>query len=132
MDGTIRKRVLVTGGAGFIGSHLCTRLVITGDDVICLDNYFTGIKDNVAALMAEPNFELLRHDVTFPLYAEVDEIFNISFTASTDMMSRWLGIHIPNFMENHFFQIYCFSKGETSLGIFLLDKNLICYIYAYG
>jgi len=82
MNGTIRKRVLVTGGAGFIGSHLCARLVMAGDDVICLDNYFTGIKDNVAALLAEPNFELLRHDVTFPLYVEVDEIYNLACPAS--------------------------------------------------
>ena len=82
MRGTTRKRVLVTGGAGFIGSHLCARLVAAGDDVICLDNYFTGVKDNIAALMAEPNFELLRHDVTFPLYVEVDEIYNLACPAS--------------------------------------------------
>ena len=82
MSGTTRKRVLVTGGAGFIGSHLCARLVAAGDDVICLDNYFTGVKDNIAALMAEPNFELLRHDVTFPLYVEVDEIYNLACPAS--------------------------------------------------
>ncbi|MEE2761215.1 MAG: UDP-glucuronic acid decarboxylase family protein [Pseudomonadota bacterium] len=82
MNGTIRKRVLVSGGAGFIGSHLCARLVMAGDDVICLDNYFTGIKDNVATLLAEPNFELLRHDVTFPLYVEVDEIYNLACPAS--------------------------------------------------
>ena len=78
MSGTTRKRVLVTGGAGFIGSHLCARLVAAGDDVLCLDNYFTGVKDN----MAEPNFELLRHDVTFPLYVEVDEIYNLACPAS--------------------------------------------------
>jgi UDP-glucuronate decarboxylase len=82
MSGTNRKRVLVTGGAGFIGSHLCARLVAAGDDVICLDNYFTGVKDNVAPLLAEPNFELLRHDVTFPLYVEVDEIYNLACPAS--------------------------------------------------
>ena len=82
MSGTTRKRVLVTGGAGFIGSHLCARLVAAGDDVICLDNYFTGVKDNIAALMAEPNFELLRHDVTFPLYVEADEIYNLACPAS--------------------------------------------------
>ena len=82
MSGTTRKRVLVTGGAGFIGSHLCARLVAAGDDVICLDNYFTGVKDNIVALTAEPNFELLRHDVTFPLYVEVDEIYNLACPAS--------------------------------------------------
>ena len=77
-----RKRILVTGGAGFIGSHLCQRLVTAGDDVICLDNYFTGTKDNIAGLMGETNFELLRHDVTFPLYVEVDEIYNLACPAS--------------------------------------------------
>jgi UDP-glucuronate decarboxylase len=82
MNGTTRKRVLVTGGAGFIGSHLCASLVADGDDVICLDNYFTGVKDNVAPLMDAPNFELLRHDVTFPLYVEVDEIYNLACPAS--------------------------------------------------
>ena len=82
MSGTTRKRVLVTGGAGFIGSHLCARLVAAGDDVICLDNYFTGVKDNIVALTVEPNFELLRHDVTFPLYVEVDEIYNLACPAS--------------------------------------------------
>jgi UDP-glucuronate decarboxylase len=73
---------LVTGGAGFIGSHLCERLVAAGDDVICLDNYFTGVKDNIAALLPQTNFELLRHDVTFPLYVEVDEIYNLACPAS--------------------------------------------------
>ncbi len=82
MNGTTRKRVLVTGGAGFIGSHLCAALVEAGEDVICLDNYFTGVKDNVAPLMDAPNFELLRHDVTFPLYVEVDEIYNLACPAS--------------------------------------------------
>ena len=78
----VRKRILVTGGAGFIGSHLCERLVGDGHDVICLDNYFTGAKDNVTALMGKANFELLRHDVTFPLYVEVDEIYNLACPAS--------------------------------------------------
>jgi len=78
----VRKRILVTGGAGFIGSHLCERLVSEGHDVICLDNYFTGTKDNVAKLMGRSNFELLRHDVTFPLYVEVDEIYNMACPAS--------------------------------------------------
>ncbi|MDC0190915.1 SDR family oxidoreductase [Rhodospirillales bacterium] len=76
------KKVLVTGGAGFIGSHLCERLVADGNDVICLDNYYTGTKINVKNLAELPNFELLRHDVTFPLYVEVDEIFNLACPAS--------------------------------------------------
>jgi len=77
-----RKRVLVTGGAGFLGSHLCERLLDRGDDVICLDNFFTGTKDNILQLLANPCFELLRHDVTFPLYVEIDEIFNLACPAS--------------------------------------------------
>ncbi len=79
---SISKKVLVTGGAGFIGSHLCERLVAEGDDVICLDNYYTGTKTNVKSLAELSNFELLRHDVTFPLYVEVDEIFNLACPAS--------------------------------------------------
>jgi UDP-glucuronate decarboxylase len=78
----LRKRVLVTGGAGFLGSHLCERLLAEGNDVICLDNFFTGTKDNVAHLLGEPHFELMRHDVTFPLYVEVDEIYNLACPAS--------------------------------------------------
>ena len=78
----VRKRVLVTGGAGFLGSHLCDRLVERGDDVIALDNYYTGTKDNVAHLLDHSNFELMRHDVTFPLYVEVDEIYNLACPAS--------------------------------------------------
>jgi UDP-glucuronate decarboxylase len=77
-----RKRVLVTGGAGFLGSHLCERLLRDGDDVLCVDNYFTGRKDNIAHLMGNPNFEAMRHDVTFPLYVEVDEIYNLACPAS--------------------------------------------------
>mgnify|MGYP000082525751 CR=1 FL=1 len=77
-----RKRVLVTGGAGFIGSHLCERLVAAGDDVLCVDNFFTGTKDNVAGLLDMSNFEIMRHDVTFPLYVEVDEIYNLACPAS--------------------------------------------------
>ena len=77
-----RPRVLVTGGAGFLGSHLCERLLEQGKDVICLDNYFTGTKDNIIRLMDNPHFELLRHDVTFPLYVEVDEIYNLACPAS--------------------------------------------------
>ncbi|HWF63440.1 MAG TPA: UDP-glucuronic acid decarboxylase family protein [Rhizomicrobium sp.] len=77
-----RKRVMVTGGAGFIGSHLCERLLARGEDVLCVDNFFTGTKDNVAQLLASPHFELMRHDVTFPLYVEVDEIYNLACPAS--------------------------------------------------
>ncbi|KAG8149324.1 UDP-glucuronic acid decarboxylase family protein [Burkholderia catarinensis] len=77
-----RKRILVTGGAGFLGSHLCERLVELGHDVLCVDNYFTGTKQNVAALLGNPSFEALRHDVTFPLYVEVDEIYNLACPAS--------------------------------------------------
>ncbi|GAB1393996.1 SDR family oxidoreductase [Rhodocyclaceae bacterium] len=76
------KRILVTGGAGFLGSHLCDRLVARGDDVLCVDNFFTGSKQNVSHLLERPNFELMRHDVTFPLYVEVDEIYNLACPAS--------------------------------------------------
>ena len=76
------KRVLVTGGAGFLGSHLCERLLANGDDVLCVDNFFTGDKDNVAHLVGHPRFELMRHDITFPLYVEVDEIYNLACPAS--------------------------------------------------
>ena len=76
------KRVLVTGGAGFLGSHLCERLVAAGDDVLCVDNFFTGRKDHVAHLLSRSNFEMLRHDVSFPLYVEVDEIYNLACPAS--------------------------------------------------
>jgi UDP-glucuronate decarboxylase len=82
MRSTNRKRVLVTGGAGFLGSHLCERLLNDGDDVLCIDNFFTGSKDNIAHLVANPHFELMRHDVTFPLYVEVDEIYNLACPAS--------------------------------------------------
>jgi UDP-glucuronate decarboxylase len=77
-----RKRIMVTGGAGFLGSHLCERLVREGHDVLCVDNYFTGRKDNIAALLGNPRFEAMRHDVTFPLYVEVDEIYNLACPAS--------------------------------------------------
>ena len=76
------ERVLVTGGAGFLGSHLCERLVARGDDVLCLDNFFTGSKSNIAHLLGLPNFELIRHDVTNPLYVEVDAIYNLACPAS--------------------------------------------------
>lgn len=77
-----RKRVMVTGGAGFLGSHLCERLLNEGHEVLCVDNFYSGTKDNVAHLMGNPHFELMRHDVTFPLYVEVDEIFNLACPAS--------------------------------------------------
>jgi UDP-glucuronate decarboxylase len=79
---TLRPRTLVTGGAGFLGSHLCEQLLADGHDVICLDNFFTGAKDNILHLHDNPHFELLRHDVTFPLYVEVDEIYNLACPAS--------------------------------------------------
>uniref|UniRef100_A4SDT8 UDP-glucuronate decarboxylase n=1 Tax=Chlorobium phaeovibrioides (strain DSM 265 / 1930) TaxID=290318 RepID=A4SDT8_CHLPM len=76
------KKVLVTGGAGFLGSHLCERLLAEGHDVLCVDNFFTGTKQNILHLMGNPRFELMRHDVTFPLYVEVDEIYNLACPAS--------------------------------------------------
>jgi UDP-glucuronate decarboxylase len=82
MKDTRRNRVLVTGGAGFLGSHLCERLLAHGQDVLCVDNFFTGTEDNIRHLLANPRFELLRHDVTFPLYVEVDEIYNLACPAS--------------------------------------------------
>ena len=77
-----RKRVLITGGAGFLGSHLCARLLADGHDVLCVDNFFTGTKENILDLLSNPHFELMRHDVTFPLYVEVDEIYNLACPAS--------------------------------------------------
>ena len=77
-----RKRCLVTGGAGFLGSHLCKRLLIEGNEVIAVDNFYTGTKDNIVELLDNPNFELVRHDITFPLYVEVDEIYNLACPAS--------------------------------------------------
>ena len=79
---SVPKKVLITGGAGFIGSHLCERLLSDGNDVLCVDNYFTGAKDNIADLLDNPRFEIMRHDVTFPLYVEVDEIYNLACPAS--------------------------------------------------
>ena len=76
------KRILVTGGAGFLGSHLCERLLAEGNEVLCVDNFFTGTKANIAHLLDNPYFEFMRHDVTFPLYVEVDEIFNLACPAS--------------------------------------------------
>jgi len=78
----MRKRILVTGGAGFIGSHLCERLLEEGNEVICVDNFFTGSKENIKHLLGNPYFEVLRHDITFPLYVEVDEIYNLACPAS--------------------------------------------------
>jgi UDP-glucuronate decarboxylase len=77
-----RKRVLVTGGVGFLGSHLCERLLQDGHEVLCVDNFFTGTKDNVAHLLDNSRFEVMRHDITFPLYVEVDEIYNLACPAS--------------------------------------------------
>jgi UDP-glucuronate decarboxylase len=82
------SRVLVTGGAGFLGSHLCDSLIARGDEVICVDNLFTGSKQNIKHLLAHPNFEFLRHDVTFPLYIEVDRIFNLACPASPVQYQR--------------------------------------------
>ncbi len=82
MPSLVRKRVLVTGGAGFLGSHLCERLLADGHDVLCVDNYFTGARDNIAPLLGSPHFEMLRHDVSTPLLAEVDEIYNLACPAS--------------------------------------------------
>jgi len=82
MSSLLAKKILVTGGAGFIGSHLCERLVARGDDVLCLDNFFTGAKANIAHLLKADNFELLRHDVTVPLVVEIDEIYNLACPAS--------------------------------------------------
>src|SRR5437660_1764805 len=76
------RRILVTGGAGFIGSHLCERLLAQGDEVLCVDNFFTATRPNIASLLSNPRFELLRHDVCFPLYVEVDKIYNLACPAS--------------------------------------------------
>lgn len=78
----MKKRILVTGGAGFLGSHLCERLLDAGQDVLCVDNYFTGTKENITRLTGNPHFEIMRHDVCFPLYVEVDEIYNLACPAS--------------------------------------------------
>lgn len=78
----LKKRVLVTGGAGFLGSHLCEKLLYLGHDVVCVDNFFTGTKSNIVHLLDNPYFEILRHDITFPLYVEVDEIYNLACPAS--------------------------------------------------
>ncbi len=82
MKELLQKRILVTGGAGFLGSHLCEHLLRKGEEVLCVDNFYTGTKRNIAHLLDEPYFELLRHDITFPLYVEVDEIYNLACPAS--------------------------------------------------
>jgi len=82
MRDLMRPRTLVTGGAGFLGSHLCERLLARGEDVLCVDNFFTGTRDNLAGMLGHPRFELMRHDVTFPLYVEVDGIYNLACPAS--------------------------------------------------
>ena len=76
------KRILVTGGSGFLGSHLCERLLSVGNEVLCVDNFYTSSKRNIAHLMENKNFEIIRHDITFPLYIEVDEIYNLACPAS--------------------------------------------------
>jgi UDP-glucuronate decarboxylase len=78
----LKKRIMITGGGGFLGSYLCERLLVEGCDVLCVDNYFTGTKDNIRHLFENPNFEFIRHDITFPLYVEVDEIYNLACPAS--------------------------------------------------
>ncbi len=82
MKNSLSKRIMVTGGAGFLGSHLCERLLREGHEVLCVDNFYTGSKDNMLELLSSPHFELMRHDVTFPLYVEVDEIYNLACPAS--------------------------------------------------
>ena len=79
---TISKRILVTGGAGFLGSHLCDRFLSEGHEVICVDNFYSSTKQNIQHMMGNPSFEFIRHDVTFPLYLEVDEIYNMACPAS--------------------------------------------------
>ena len=82
MSKLINNRILITGGAGFLGSHLCDKLLENGNDVICVDNFFTGSKDNIVHLLDNPYFELIRHDITLPLHLEVDEIYNLACPAS--------------------------------------------------
>ena len=79
---TMRKRILITGGAGFLGSHLCKYLLSEGNEVLCLDNFYTGSKDNIVDLLSNPYFEIIRHDITFPIYIEVDQIYNLACPAS--------------------------------------------------
>jgi len=76
------KRILITGGAGFLGSHLCDRLIAAGQEILCLDNFFTGSKENIRHLLGNPHFEYIRHDITNPIYIEVDQIYNLACPAS--------------------------------------------------
>lgn len=85
----MRQRILVTGGAGFLGSHLCKRLLDEGNEVLCLDNFYTGSKDNILDLMPNPYFEIVRHDITFPMYLEVDQIYNLACPASPVYYQRY-------------------------------------------
>ena len=78
----MKKRILVTGGAGFLGSHLCKYLLSRGNEVLCLDNFYTGAKENIVDLIGNPYFEIIRHDITFPIYLEVDQIYNLACPAS--------------------------------------------------
>ena len=78
----LEKRILITGGAGFLGSHLCERLLADGPIIVCVDNFFTGVRRNIEHLLDHKNFEVIRHDITFPLYVEVDEIYNLACPAS--------------------------------------------------
>jgi nucleoside-diphosphate-sugar epimerase len=89
----LEKRVLVTGGAGFLGSHLCERLLERGADLVCVDNFFTGAKRNIAHIIGNKRFELVRHDVTFPLYVEVDEIYNLACPASPVHQTTKTSVH---------------------------------------
>ena len=93
----LRKRVLITGGAGFLGSHLCERLLNEGYDVLCVDNFYTGTKRNIVHLLQNPYFELLRHDITFPLYVEVDEIYNLACPTYGSRMHPSDGRVVSNF-----------------------------------
>ena len=86
----MQKRILVTGGAGFIGSHLCERLLSQGHQVICVDNFYTGSRANIIHLLTNPYFEVIRHDITFPLYLEVDEIYNLACPASPKYYQLYL------------------------------------------
>ncbi len=85
----MRKKILVTGGAGFLGSHLCKRLISEGNEVLCLDNFYTGSKDNIVDLISNPYFEIIRHDITFPIYVEVDQIYNLACPASPVYYQRY-------------------------------------------
>ena len=87
----LERRVLVSGGAGFLGSHLCERLLARGDQVLCVDNFFTGTRRNIEHILNHKNFELLRHDITHPLFVEVDEIFNLACPASPHSLQERSG-----------------------------------------